>query len=232
LTGRPRKWRSSRIILEESDVGRCSDARERLLEAGARLVHERGYTAVSVADICEQAGLRKGSFYHFFRSKRDLVLAVIDRYADSYAGLMTQCVKDSRLSACEQLRGIFRLMHECLLRGQQEVGCMRGCPVGNLALEMADRDDLIREKLDTIFARWRAGLQRILKQARAQGELNVENPSEAAEALVAHAQGAILLSKASNDPGVFDRLMNGVLAMLEGSPKDRGHHASKPSPVQ
>ena len=198
-------------------MGRCSDARERLLDTGARLVHERGYTAVSVAEICEHAGLKKGSFYHFFRSKRDLVLAVIDRYADNYAALMRQCVQEPGLSSREQLQRVFRLMYESLLRSREDEGCMRGCPVGNLALEMADRDDLIREKLDTIFARWRCGLQRIVAQGRDRGELGVDDPAVAAEALVAHAQGAILLSKASNDPGVFDRLMNGVLTMLEGS---------------
>lgn len=205
-------------------MGRCSDARERLLETGARLVHERGYTAVSVADICSDAGLKKGSFYHFFRSKRDLVLAVIDRYAESYASLMTQCGTDCALPPREQLRRVFDLMHQSMVRGHREVGCMRGCPVGNLALEMADRDDLIRRKLSTIFAGWTAGLQRILAQACAQGELNVNDPQGTAETLVAHAQGAILLSKAANDPGVFDRLMNGVLAMLE--PRDRGFAAN------
>jgi TetR/AcrR family transcriptional regulator, transcriptional repressor for nem operon len=198
-------------------MGRCSDARERLLDTGAKLVHERGYTAVSVADICADAGLKKGSFYHFFRSKRDLVLAVIDQYAESYVSLMGQCVPDSTLRPREQLRHIFDVMHQTLLRSHAERGCMRGCPVGNLALEMADRDDLIREKLQVIFDAWRAGLQRILAQASESGDLNVDDPRDVAQSLVAHAQGAILLSKASNDPKLFGKLMNGVLTLLEGS---------------
>jgi TetR/AcrR family transcriptional regulator, transcriptional repressor for nem operon len=201
-------------------VGRCSDARDRLLEAGARLVHERGYTAVSVADICAAAGLKKGSFYHFFRSKRDLVLAVIDRYADSYSNLMKQCVHESKLGPCQQLRRIFEVMHQSMAHSHAERGCMRGCPVGNLALEMADRDDLIREKLATIFDGWRSDLQRILARASARGDLHVDDPLGAAQSLVAHAQGAILLSKTSNDPDLFHKLMNGALSLLEGS-RDR-----------
>jgi TetR/AcrR family transcriptional regulator, transcriptional repressor for nem operon len=198
-------------------MGRCSDARDRLLEAGARLVHERGYTAVSVADICAEAGLKKGSFYHFFRSKRDLVLAVIDRYAESYASLMMQCVQESGLRPREQLRRIFAVMHEALSSSHRERGCMRGCPVGNLALEMADRDELIRAKLEGIFEAWRSGLQRILTKATASGELRVDDPRDTAQTLVAHAQGAIVLCKASNDPDLFEKLMNGVFTLLEGA---------------
>ena len=43
-------------------MGRCSDARDRLLAVASQLVHERGYTAVSVSDICKAAGLKNGSF--------------------------------------------------------------------------------------------------------------------------------------------------------------------------
>ena len=43
-----------------------------------------GYTAVSVQDICQHAGVNKGSFYYFFPAKRDLVLAVIDAYEEQH----------------------------------------------------------------------------------------------------------------------------------------------------
>ena len=51
-------------------------------------MHERGYTAVGVSEVCSQAGVKKGSFYHFFPSKLKLALAVIDRHsAGSQAAL-------------------------------------------------------------------------------------------------------------------------------------------------
>ncbi|MBL8945826.1 MAG: helix-turn-helix transcriptional regulator, partial [Myxococcales bacterium] len=62
-------------------MGRCSDARGRLVATAVALFRERGYTAVSVADICDAAGLKKGSFYHFYASKLDLALDAIDEYA-------------------------------------------------------------------------------------------------------------------------------------------------------
>ena len=59
-------------------MGRHSDARERLIEAAGELWHTRSYADVGVSEICDHAGVQKGSFYHFFSSKRDLALAVID----------------------------------------------------------------------------------------------------------------------------------------------------------
>lgn len=194
-------------------MGRCSDARDRLLDTASRLFHERGYTAVSVSDICTDAGLKKGSFYHFFPSKRDLVLAVIDRYAERYETLM-RCT--GPCSAREQLRRIFGVMHEGLARSKREAGgCVRGCPVGNLALEMSDRDERVRGKLQSIFEAWTAAMERILAEGAARGELSVRDPHAMAEVLLAHLQGAVMLAKASRDPGIFDRIAARALTLLE-----------------
>lgn len=63
-------------------MGRTSDARERILEAAIELIYARSYSAVGVQAICERAGVQKGSFYHFFPSKRELTLAAVDRLAE------------------------------------------------------------------------------------------------------------------------------------------------------
>jgi TetR/AcrR family transcriptional regulator, transcriptional repressor for nem operon len=53
-------------------MGRTSEARERLIGTAGDLWHRRSYTDVGVSEICETAGVQKGSFYHFFPSKQDL----------------------------------------------------------------------------------------------------------------------------------------------------------------
>ena len=59
-------------------MGRVSDAKPRLLQAAMDLIWTRSYGAVSVDDICERAGVKKGSFYYFFKSKDELVAAAMD----------------------------------------------------------------------------------------------------------------------------------------------------------
>src|SRR5262245_52636537 len=59
-------------------MGRISNARERLMEAIAELIWVGSYGSTTIDDICEKAGVKKGSFYYFFESKSDLAIAAID----------------------------------------------------------------------------------------------------------------------------------------------------------
>ena len=54
------------------------DTRQRLLDTAEKLFYARSYEDVGVQEICREAGVKKGSFYHFFPSKRDLTLAILD----------------------------------------------------------------------------------------------------------------------------------------------------------
>ncbi len=194
-------------------MGRCSDARDRLLATAARLIRERGYTAVSVAEICHEAGLHKGSFYHFFPSKRDLVLATLERYAEQYRATM-QASRCSEASVAEQIAAVCRSIHDALTCAGPS---MCGCPVGNLALEMADRDEGIRTKVEAIFAGWRDAFEAILSCGIARGELRLSDPQGVAEALVAYLQGAILVAKTHADVRTFDRLAGQAMALVRGA---------------
>ncbi|MBO0795394.1 MAG: TetR/AcrR family transcriptional regulator, partial [Ktedonobacteraceae bacterium] len=59
-------------------MGRPSDARKRLIEAAKNVIFSHSYEGVSVDELCAAAGVAKSSFYHFFSSKQDLVLAAIE----------------------------------------------------------------------------------------------------------------------------------------------------------
>src|SRR4051812_23695679 len=58
-----------------------TDTRQRLTDAAAELFWERGFAATGLSDVLEASGARGGSLYHFFPSKDDLLLAVIDHHA-------------------------------------------------------------------------------------------------------------------------------------------------------
>jgi TetR/AcrR family transcriptional repressor of nem operon len=187
-----------------------------LLDAAAMLIHDRGYSAVSVSDICAEAGLKKGSFYHFFPSKRDLVLAAIDKYAAAQAESFSQMI-DPELGAIEQLNKMFTVHADGLCERHAAEGSIRGCPLGNLALEMAHRDPAIREKLASCFAQWRAGVAVVLRRGIQRGELDIDDPDAVAESLVAYLEGAILLAKATNDPKVLQRVARGAESIVLGA---------------
>lgn len=196
-------------------MGRCSDARDRLLSTAAKLLHERGYTAVSVSDICEAAGLKKGSFYHFFTSKQALALAALDGYADHNRERM-QALVDSSGTARDKLQRMFSGMYENYRKHALEsAGPMLGCPLGNLAAEMAGRDADITAKLESIFGEWRDALRSLLEQGVRDGELSLKDPAAAAESLVAFFEGTALLARTMSDPEVVRRLGDHALALID-----------------
>lgn len=195
-------------------MGRCSDARDRLLATAAKLLHERGYTAVSVSDICDAAGLKKGSFYHFFESKQALAVATLDKFAELNRERVAR-LHTHHTGAIDKLRTMFMGMYDGCCERAAANSPLLGCPLGNLAGEMAGRDDAITDKLQSIFVEWREAIIKILEQADTNGELVVSDPKATAETLVACVQGAALMARTMSDPEIVRRMGEQALAMLE-----------------
>src|SRR5438874_5439607 len=63
---------------EKKIMGRVSDAKEKLMDAVLELIWTGSYGSTTIDDICEKAGVKKGSFYYFFKSKADLAVAALD----------------------------------------------------------------------------------------------------------------------------------------------------------
>jgi TetR/AcrR family transcriptional repressor of nem operon len=60
-------------------MDKTRDTRQRIINAAQALIYQRSYNEVGVQEICDHAKVQKGSFYHFFPSKSDLALAVLDK---------------------------------------------------------------------------------------------------------------------------------------------------------
>src|SRR5258706_14545431 len=87
-------------------MGRVSDAKDRLLDAAIKLVWRNSYGAVSVEDICNEAQVKKGSFYHFFPGKNELVAAAFRQYWVDHRPELDQ-VFSPTVPPIERLRGFF-----------------------------------------------------------------------------------------------------------------------------
>src|SRR5690349_22463716 len=97
------------VIVDRSyttDMGRTSDAKEKILSAAHSLIDLRGYSALGVAEICRAAGVPKGSFYYFFESKEALALAVIDEQWEAQRRAWSG-VLDGGAEPLQRLRKLF-----------------------------------------------------------------------------------------------------------------------------
>ncbi len=197
-------------------MGRTSDAKDRLITAAMELIYARGYTAVGVQEICDQAGVNKGSFYHFFPSKQALVLAVIEAHTQQ----MQQgwgAVMSARCSLHTRMQTLFEAAYEAHRTCTDDGGQMLGCPLGNLALELSARDSCIRQKLSEAFATCTHMIEHLLQEAMTQGDLPSIDVSTTAQTIMAYFQGVVLLAKTRNDPTLVKHLAQGAVHLVEAA---------------
>jgi TetR/AcrR family transcriptional regulator, transcriptional repressor for nem operon len=181
-------------------VGRSSDARERLVRTGARLFLARSYQAVGVDELCAAADVRKGSFYHFFRSKSDLAKAVIDRHAEALWTRLDEVAtvtgEGATGGAAARLHAAADVVGEIQAGFEHRFGSVVGCPFGNLVAELATTDEALHGHLVAVFAAWEDRLAALCRDTAAQGTLRPGvAPELLARILIAQIQGMILLAK-------------------------------------
>jgi len=193
------------------------DTRDRLVHTAADLIWERSFQATGVDELCQRADARKGSFYYYFKSKTELAVAAIESFWETARARFFDGVFAQEGSGLAQLDAFL----DAMIGFQQEVaeakGGVLGCPFGNLGQEMARQDEHIRTTLDRIFAEQRAYLAHALDRAVEQGEVPEGDNARRAESILALMQGAMLMTKVSNDLGAFQRARAAVLAIARGA---------------
>ncbi|MBM7615523.1 TetR/AcrR family transcriptional regulator [Alkaliphilus hydrothermalis] len=163
--------------------------RETLLFTAARLIHEKGYNNVGIKAILDEVNVPKGSFYHYFKSKEELGLSIIDFYIADTTNCLNQVEK-----SIEGINQFFNIFFNRLI----ELSLKRGCPVGNLILELSDENERFRLKLlewYNILERW---IIEVLEEEK------VANSHEKAKALIAAFEGTMLLSKLDKNDVHFE----------------------------
>lgn len=180
-----------------------TDTRSRILATARDMFHGRSYADVGIQEICEGARVQKGSFYHFFPSKRDLALAVIDDMADDWAHGFVAEAFDLALPPVERLDYMIDAAYYWQKASSDLEGRMPGCLFGNLALEMSTRDDVMRARLNAVFDKARDRFRATLDEAVATGAVAAMNTEATASAMLAYLEGIILLAKTRNDPEVI-----------------------------
>lgn len=173
------------------------DTRNEIIRIGTGLIYRHGYNATGIEAILKEAGVPKGSFYHYFRSKEDFGLAVLDRFIEGFERRLITFLMDEEVTPLNRIRNF---LESALARVSQN-GCSRGCLIGNLGQEMADHNERFRERLNRIFDIWRLHIAECLRKAQQTGELDGDLDADAvAGFLLSGWEGAILQAKVLKSP--------------------------------
>jgi len=180
---------------------RRGDTREMLVRTGVEIFTERGFQATGIDEIRQRVNVPKGSFYHFFPSKKAFGLAVIDEYERYFERKLARSFDNSR-TPLDRLAAFA----EDAMRGMRKFNYQRGCLIGNLGQELGGLDDDFRDRLEKVLQSWQHSTQRVLEDAVAAGQLPARSDCKAlAEFFWIGWEGAILRAKLTRSDEPLNR---------------------------
>jgi TetR/AcrR family transcriptional regulator, transcriptional repressor for nem operon len=166
--------------------------RERLIGGALQALHAHGVESTSLADIANAADVPVGNIYYYFKTKDDLVQAVIAAHADEIKSRLAELEHHRTPKA--RLKAFVRMLTE-----QRELAARYGCPQGSLCSELDKRDDDVSRSCTQLMS---LPIDWAEQQFRAMGRRDAR---ELAVALIASYQGVSLLANTFRDPELMAR---------------------------
>lgn len=189
------------------------ETRKAILECAFELFHERGIHATSVDDILKKSGAGKSQFYHYFKNKQDIIHELLQFAYQMIKGGQTHI---QPIHTWDDFRGWL----DASIKKQEEHGCNRACPIGQIICQLSDDDALLRQDIKLVFDAMKDYPKSFFIGLQARGELiEGADPDEMADMCIATTQGAALLSKANRNINVSKKTADHLFSYLRSLAK-------------
>ena len=195
-------------------MGRVSDARQRLLDAANELTGRLGYNAVTVDAICEHAGVKKGSFYHYFESKAALGEAAIDDWWQTKSRPRLETSFAADVPPLERIQRYLDSLHAAQVERKQRGEQVLGCLGFSVAMEGAGVDPEVLEATQRVLQRKRRYFANAIRDAQAAGLIKVPDVEVATQAVYSLFEGAMARARIQNNPELMVGLYEQILLLL------------------
>ncbi len=188
------------------------DTRDRLIDAARRLALRKGFDRTSVSELIAEAGVQRGSLYHYFPGKGDLGLAVLER---DRVGFMTML--DSTLSRPGSPAKVLKGFFNAALKMHRDTGFVGGCLWGNTALEMSDTNPAYAKLVGEVFKTWLSRVEAVIGRGQDEGEFRTDvTAGDLARLVVAGIEGGIMMSRLTKSPRPFKICLDSLQTLFGG----------------
>jgi TetR/AcrR family transcriptional repressor of nem operon len=183
------------------------------MEAVGELFWTGSYDSTTIDQICEKAGVKKGSFYYFFEGKAALAEAALEFEWETYRPKL-----DAIFSA--SVPPLERIQRHCEFTLEQQAdlkaehGCVLGCPLCTLGTEICTQDKGLQKKVQAIMAQGLKYLETAIRDAHAAGVIHAPDPHAKANVLHAYLLGLLTQARIKNDLGVLANLTSTTFDLL------------------
>jgi TetR/AcrR family transcriptional repressor of nem operon len=187
--------------------------KEKILHEARQLIHTNGFRATSVDTIAKASGVKKANVFYYFPTKEALGLELLDQLSKVFLEeYLVPAFADTDRHPTELIRDVLRAGSARL----EEEGCQGGCPLGNLALEMADVDEVFRNRLNRFFEAWEDLLEGVLRRGLDRGLYrDTLDPRATAAFIVSSIEGAMLLAKTKRNAEPLAHAGSQLVMLLE-----------------
>mgnify|MGYP003602549640 FL=1 len=180
------------------------DMRQHIIDVAKSLMTHKGYTAVGLMEVLTTAGVPKGSFYHYFRSKEEFGQALLEEYFQEYIGRV-DIVMAAQGTGAERLIGYLSYWAKTQAFDHPEEKCL----VVKLGAEVCDLSEDMRSVLEEGTTLIIQRITRCIEQGMADGSItSTQNAETLAESLYQLWLGASLLVKVRNTTAAFETALN------------------------
>ena len=194
-------------------MGRVSDAKEKLMEAVKELIWTGSYGTTTIDQICDKAGVKRGSFYYFFDSKAELAETALSEDWERHRPEL-----DSIFSAATPPLERFEKYCDFGYRLQKEMkakyGCVLGCPLFSLGAEVSTQEARLQKKIEGILEYKKRYLESTIRDAYAAGLIHAPDAASKARVLFCYYQGLLTEARIRNDVELLRGMIEGTRELL------------------
>jgi len=181
--------------------------RQRIIEAADRLFYVRGYNQTSFSDISDATGLPRGNFYYYFKTKEDILDAVVESRVDGFDQILSACT-ESIADPRARLLAFARVPQQ-----HTDQVLQYGCPIGSLSTELCKSpgQDGSRLRMTSVFdllRHWSASQFAALGIAQQRAD-------QLALDLLARLQGVVLIANIYKDAEFLQRASDDIEGWLD-----------------
>lgn len=179
--------------------------REKLVDTMKQLLWERGYDATSPNHVLDRSGVGKGSFYHHFKSKKDLAIAAMEARADELINEFDRIMLETKGDWFDKV---------CAYLNQPR-HALKGCRMGRIVQDPSVEDSDLQAPLDRYFSIMQQRFTSLYLTAQSEGKLNRSHQPEALAILTLSViQGGFVVGKATSQDRLVDEACHSFTVML------------------
>ena len=194
-------------------MGRVSDAKERLMEAVKELIWTGSYGTTTIDQICDKAGVKRGSFYYFFESKAELAETAIEEdWQKRRPGL--DSMFSPTVPPLERLEKYCEFNYQFQKEICAKCGCVLGCPLFSLGAEVSTQEARLQKKIESILDYKKRYFESAIRDAHASGLIHAPNPKTKADVLFCYYQGLVTEARIRNDVEILRGAVQGTRELL------------------